>query len=67
MVIMWKTAGVRTNMVQANSSDNYDNDGFVDVSEPIIINVSGDTTTNFTDEGGATTAPFRFYRIRLLP
>ncbi len=40
---------------------------FADVSGPIIINVSGDTTTKYTDGGGATNGPARYYRIRLVP
>jgi sugar lactone lactonase YvrE len=63
-VITWKTAGLRTNVVQAaNAIAN----GFSDVSGPIVIKVSGDTTTNYTDLGGATNGSFRFYRIRLGP
>ena len=66
MVITWKTAGVRTNAVQASSAGSYTN-GFANISGPIVINVDGDTTTNFTDVGGATITPVRFYRIRLVP
>ncbi len=69
MAITWATAGVRTNAVQASSGDG--NGGyttnFADVSGPIIINVSGDTTTKYTDGGGATKGPARYYRIRLVP
>ena len=65
-VITWKTAGVRTNKVQASSGDSYDTYGFADISEPIIIDVTGDTTTNYSDAGGTTNMPLRFYRIRLV-
>jgi hypothetical protein len=37
------------------------------VSGPVIINVNGDTSTNYTDAGGATNKPSRFYRVRLVP
>jgi len=68
-VITWTTAGVRTNAVQATAGDA--NGGyatnFTDISGSIIIPVSGDTTTNYVDTGGATNAPSRYYRIRLVP
>ncbi|MGD0649829.1 MAG: fibronectin type III domain-containing protein [Verrucomicrobiia bacterium] len=67
--ITWMTAGGRTNAVQAAGSDA---DGsfttnFSDISGLIIIPDSGDATTNYLDIGAATTAPSRFYRIRLVP
>jgi endoglucanase len=67
VVITWKTAGVRTNALQAATGGSYGTNGFADISGPIIINVSGDTTTNYTDAGGATNVPSRFYRVRLVP
>jgi PKD repeat protein len=69
VVITWTTAGVRTNAVQATAGDaigNYTNT-FVDISGLIIIPGSGDATTNYLDSGGATNAPSRYYRIRLVP
>jgi len=69
VVITWTTAGVRTNAVQATAGDangGYTNT-FSDISGSIIIPVSGDTTTNYTDVGGATNTPSRYYRIRLVP
>jgi hypothetical protein len=66
-VITWKTAGVRTNAVQAAPGGSYSTNSFADISGPIIINVTGDTTTNYTDSGGATNGPARYYRIRLVP
>ena len=69
MVVTWKTAGVRTNVVQAakgSGAGGYSNN-FQDISGPIIINIPGDTSTNYTDAGGATNRPSRFYRIRLGP
>jgi hypothetical protein len=67
--VTWKTAGVRTNFVQATNggSGGRFSNNFQDVSVPIMINTSGDTTTNYTDVGGATNRPSRFYRIRLAP
>jgi hypothetical protein len=69
VLITWTTAGPRTNMVQATSGDTnggYSN-SFADIGNPIIIPVVGDTTTNYTDAGGATNGPSRYYRIRLVP
>jgi hypothetical protein len=69
--ITWTTAGGRTNAVQAASGDA--NGGFttnfVDITTPphVIIPGSGEFTTNYLDEGGATNGPSRFYRIRLVP
>jgi hypothetical protein len=68
-IVTWKTAGIRTNVLQATNGRpgaGYSNN-FQDISGPIIINVVGDTTTNYTDVGGATNRPSRFYRIRLWP
>jgi sugar lactone lactonase YvrE len=68
-VITWKTGGGRTNVVQA--ANGFVNQGvtnsFSDISGPIIVNANGDATTNFTDLGGGTKGPARFYRIRLGP
>lgn len=69
LMITWATAGIRTNAVQTCSGDG--NGGYTtnfgDASGPIVINVSGDATTNWTDIGGATNGPARYYRIRLVP
>jgi len=70
VAIVWKTAGVRTNAVQATAGDGnggYVSTNFTDISGPIVIGVTGDTTTNYTDAGGATNSPARYYRIRLVP
>ena len=67
--ITWATAGGRTNAVQATVGDangGYTNN-FNDISGSIIIPGSGDATTNFTEIGGATNNPSRYYRIRLVP
>jgi PKD repeat protein len=70
IVITWKTAGVRTNAVQATSGDGnggYNTNGFTNISGSIILPVAGDTVTNYTDVGGATNSPSRYYRIQLIP
>ncbi|MGD0650215.1 MAG: fibronectin type III domain-containing protein [Verrucomicrobiia bacterium] len=67
--VAWTTAGGRTNAVQATAGDvevGYTTN-FIDISGPIIILGNGDTTTNYVDVGGATNAPARYYRIRLVP
>jgi polygalacturonase len=69
VLITWTTAGAHTNAVQATAGDG--NGGyatnFTDISSPIIITGSGDATTNYTDAGGATNSPSRYYRVRLVP
>ena len=62
--ISWRTAGGRTNIVQAMTdlSGSYSN-----LSPNIVIVGSGDVTTNYLDVGGATNQPSRFYRVRLVP
>ena len=68
-VITWRTAGGSTNVVQATGGDvsgNYATN-FTDISGPIAVAGSGDTTTNYLDAGGATNIPSRYYRIRLGP
>jgi polygalacturonase len=69
VVITWQTAGGHTNAVQAtagNSSGSY-TANFTDLSSPMVIVGPGDQTTNYTDAGGATNNPARYYRIRLAP
>ena len=69
VVIVWKTAGLRTNAVQAtvgNANGRYSTN-FVDISGPIIIPGTGDATTNYVDGSGATNTPSRYYRVRLVP
>ena len=63
-VVTWRTAGGRTNVIQAMSelSGSYSN-----LSPNIVIVGSGDATTNYLDVGGATNQPSRFYRICLVP
>ena len=69
MLITWKTAGGYTNAVQAAVGDpntGFSTD-FVDISGPVVVSGSGDATTNYTDTGGATNNPARYYRVRLVP
>ena len=69
VVITWATAGGRTNAVQATSGavdGGYDTN-FTDIGDLIVIPGSGDATTNYTEAGGATNGPARYYRIRLVP
>jgi pectate lyase len=69
VMIAWTTAGGRTNAVQATAGDasgGYTTN-FIDISSRIVIPGSGDATTNYTDSGGATNIPSRYYRVRLVP
>ena len=46
----------------------YDTNSFVDIAGSLtVIAGSGDTSTNYVDVGGATNAPSRYYRVRLVP
>jgi PKD repeat protein len=65
VTVTWSTAGVRTNVVQAAGAADggYNSNNFTDISGWIIINVTGDTSTNYVDSSGTN----RFYRIRLGP
>jgi hypothetical protein len=65
--ITWATTGGVTNAVQATLGTPGYNTNFVDISGPIIILGSGDTTTNYVDSGAATNSPAKFYRVRLVP
>jgi pectate lyase len=69
VVITWAAGGGPTNVVQATGGDvngDFATD-FTDISGPIAIPGSGDTTNNYRDAGGATNVPSRYYRIRLGP
>ena len=66
-LLTWNTVGGETNMVQATAgtSGGYSNN-FIDIS-PIIIGAGGDlTNASYTDVGGATNFPARYYRVRLV-
>lgn len=68
VVITWTAAGTRTNAVQVMGGGTAGAYGtnFTDISSSIILQGSVDVTTNYVDGGGATNAPSRFYRIRLV-
>lgn len=67
ILITWSTSGAgTTNAVQATSgtvNGSYSTD-FTDISSNIIVTGA---TSNYTDVGGATNTPSRFYRVRLVP
>jgi hypothetical protein len=70
-VITWTTAGGHTNAVQVTGGDangGYNTNSFADLpASRTVLPGSGDTSTNYVDAGGATNAPSRYYRIRLVP
>ena len=69
-VITWVTALGRTNVVQINggSPDGSCTTNFTDLSPLIILPPgNGDTVTNYSDPGGVTNTPARYYRVRLVP
>jgi hypothetical protein len=47
----------------------YSTNDFTDIAGSLTIlpGSGGDTATNYTDVGGATNAPTRYYRVRLVP
>lgn len=67
VVISWTSTVGNTNAVQAvnGGTPGYSTNGFQDISGSIIV--TGSTTTNYVDSGGATNIPSRFYRVRLVP
>ena len=70
VAVTWATGLGRTNVVQASTglADGSYGTNFADVSPMIILPAgSGDTSTNYTDPGGATNAPYQYYRVRLQP
>lgn len=63
--IIIQTSAGKTNYVQASSALN---DGFSDISGPIVASGTNQiVSTEFVDTGAATNAPARFYRVRLVP
>jgi len=70
IVLTWTTAGGSTNQVQVTPGDAggvYSTNGFINLGPQMIIPGSGLATTNYTDTGGATNRPARYYRVRLVP
>jgi hypothetical protein len=67
--VTWATAGGRTNQVQAAAGaagSSYTNN-FTNLGPQIIIPGSGDVITNYVDDGGGTSEPARYYRVRRVP
>jgi C1A family cysteine protease len=66
--ITWLASGGQTNVVQVTNgtAGGYTN-SFSDLSPLFIIPGASDVLTNYLDVGGATNAPSRFYRVRLVP
>jgi hypothetical protein len=63
ITVTWTTGAAGTDHVQAGNGDangSFDTNNFADIDE---INVSANTTNSYTDIGGATNMPSRFYRI----
>jgi hypothetical protein len=63
IVITWKATGAQTDVVQAmnGGTSGYSTNGFQAISGSIVL--SGSTTTNYLDQGGATNYPSRYYRV----
>jgi hypothetical protein len=62
MIINWNTHGTNSqfNYVQAAPVTNYNASAFFDIATNIIAG----TTASYTDTGGATNRPNRYYRVR---
>ena len=70
VVLTWTTSGGTTSQVQVTAGTgggNYATNGFANLGAQLIIGGSGLVTTNFTDAGGATNVPARYYRVKLVP
>jgi autotransporter-associated beta strand protein len=71
--VNWATFGGHTNQVEyllplgAGGDYQSTNQLWGAVAPAVIVSGSGDVTTNVVDIGGATSAPSRYYRVRLLP
>jgi hypothetical protein len=68
VVLTWQTGGGRTDVVQATNGriDGSYSNNFLDIGS-VIVPGSGDVIAAYTDVGGATNVPARYYRIRLGP
>lgn len=66
--VTWQTVSGKTNMLQVATGGSTDalTNGFVDLPPAVVLIGSGQTTTNQLDMGGATNAPSRYYRLRLV-
>jgi hypothetical protein len=69
VTLVWTSAGGHSYVVQTNSppaSGDYTNN-FSDLSSLINVPGVGEFTTSYTDSGGGTNKPTRYYRVRLGP
>jgi len=69
IILTWTTSGGTTNQVQVTnggSSGIYSTNGFANLGPQMLIGGSGAITTNYTDFGGATNQPARYYRVQLV-
>ena len=67
--LTWNTIAGKTNFVEVTNGapgGNYTNN-FTTLSGPIVVPGSAQVSTNYVDLGGATNAPARYYRVRLVP
>lgn len=64
ILLKWNTIGGETNVVQAKTGSLSTN--FVDISPNIVAGGGDLTNASYTDVGGATNSPARFYRVRLV-
>ena len=70
VVLTWTIMGGTTNQLQVTPGDGtgtYSTNEFTNLGAQMLINGSGPVTTNYTDVGGATNKPARYYRVRLVP
>lgn len=69
MLVTWTTTGGKSNVVQftSGSADGSYSNTFTDLSPIIIPTGIGLTSTSYLDISGATNAPARYYRVRLVP
>ena len=62
--VTWMTGTGKTNALQSATIGSYSTNSFVDI---FTVTNTTETVTNYTDLGGATNQPARFYRVRLVP
>src|ERR1017187_8715843 len=70
IVLTWMTLAGTTNQLQVASGGSggaFSTNGFTNLGAQMLIGGNGVITTNYTDVGGATNKPGRFYRVWLVP
>jgi hypothetical protein len=71
VVLTWNTTAGNTNAVQftSGSGGNYNTNGFANISSAFVVSGTPGSAvvTNYTDVGGATNQPARYYRVRQIP